>query len=727
MVMKPVDEFEKKVSACVNELQKERKKIEKLLKSYKVISEKVFSDFNRKIDNIFRRELKKLFGNESKPGQYWFQEEFLNFNGKPSEELVFAFWGCDGSESYRRGEEEPTPFLRENIYLRGTRWETKEERDKFYENFRKIKYVFKNHVPVDFFGCYVKSCPPILKIVTTPSEPPSTSPYAEIFFPIGESFVTSLAGGTGKLKQYFSNLSLEKPEETEQEDIVGKLQNGWDLAKAEIENLKIIQKLAQEFEKAEIEFEVSERLEKLPENLGILRIIRYDPENKLLILNKQVSAMTEEEKRHFLELSTDDDYQKAINELFKKSQEQFLYAIIFKILASFQCYPWLEYDGNWPYDLYIITPKNENKKENKACFSLAVSKENQKILEYLPHLQRLIDEGFVGYRAMEVKLWEKLSLDVHYYWLWKREYEERKEKYEALCNAVKFIIQGICEKRKIKYRDIAHRVKEFDKFYDKIINKVNKMFSRKLDFDLAEKTKDYLFSLKDNADYDKEEKLLLWYRIMPKDGKENLLQQADEYREGDKEKYEKLINDIFMEMNKDEILTKDLIMSPKFNFERIIEKKYIKDIAGVRVNCYYKSDAKKLWEFIKSNKEYGLNLFDDPKEPTTKPGHFDYPRYHHWVRLAKPRLDLPEYSDLENLPCEIQIGTVLEEGWAEVDHKIIYKSESFLPDEEIKELKQKSFSKLLPCIRTTDKGFDDLRKEREEKDFKHGGSENLND
>lgn len=318
------------------------------------------------------------------------------------------------------------------------------------------------------------------------------------------------------------------------------------------------------------------------------------------------------------------------------------------VVTSFQYYSWPFQP--WPYDLYIISPSQEKRKQVSACFSLAVEKDNNKISQYLQCLQKLI-EGFSCYRDIEVKVWEQLAKDIHYSWMWKKEYENRKKRFEALCNAIKFIVQGLCEENKIKYKDIPHRVKEFDKFYDKIVGKIN--------------------------------------------------------NEKSSEKLEKL---------------EKLFRSPQLSFDRVIKEKFVKDIAGIRVNCYYKSDASRLWNLIKKNgKSYLLYSFD-PKEPSTEPGVFEYSRFHLCVRLETKRLKLPEYSNLKDLPCEIQIGTILEEGWGEVDHEIIYKPESFLPDEEIKELKKISFSGLLPNIRQADTGFDKLRKKRKTKDFNHGGA-----
>ena len=176
--------------------------------------------------------------------------------------------------------------------------------------------------------------------------------------------------------------------------------------------------------------------------------------------------------------------------------------------------------------MYIIGGSTPEERENIfACFSLAVRRDNNNISKYLESLETLI-KGFSGYKEIEKNTWGRLSENVHFYWMWKREYENRKKRFEAICNATKFIVQGICEENenKIKYKDISHRVKEFDKFYDKIVEKINSESCEK------------------------------------------------------------------------ELL--ELFRFPKIGFDRVIQEKYVKDLAGIRVICYYKSDAYKLWSLI---------------------------------------------------------------------------------------------------------------------------------
>lgn len=261
MVMQPVNKFQEKVNTCKKSLSEENEKLTERLNSYKVISEKIFHNITSQIDCIFRKNLRVLFGDENSPDIAWFHDEFLNFRETPSDELVFSFWGCDGSESYHR-KEEPLPFLRENIYLRGTRWENKETRAQFYKNFRRIKYLFENYVPVDFFGCLAEKCPPILRITTNASQTESQvelQGVPTIVLPLGESFVKGFSEGSSlrKLAEYICKCSKNAQREIEDKEIEG----FWNeiRKKKEINDSVFIDELHRQFENVDIIFSSKEK------------------------------------------------------------------------------------------------------------------------------------------------------------------------------------------------------------------------------------------------------------------------------------------------------------------------------------------------------------------------------------------------------------------------------------------------------------------------------------
>jgi len=64
-----------------------------------------------------------------------------------------------------------------------------------------------------------------------------------------------------------------------------------------------------------------------------------------------------------------------------------------------------------------------------------------------------------------------------------------------------------------------------------------------------------------------------------------------------------------------------------------------------------------------------------------EPDRFGYMSLHYIVYLNDSRSKLPEYIGLTGLKFEIQIRTILQHSWAEIEHELGYKSKNSMPDE----------------------------------------------
>ena len=60
---------------------------------------------------------------------------------------------------------------------------------------------------------------------------------------------------------------------------------------------------------------------------------------------------------------------------------------------------------------------------------------------------------------------------------------------------------------------------------------------------------------------------------------------------------------------------------------------------------------------------------------------FGYQSIHYLVKFTSLRSRLPEYEPFANAIAEIQIRTILQHAWAEIEHDIQYKSASVIPTE----------------------------------------------
>jgi len=98
----------------------------------------------------------------------------------------------------------------------------------------------------------------------------------------------------------------------------------------------------------------------------------------------------------------------------------------------------------------------------------------------------------------------------------------------------------------------------------------------------------------------------------------------------------------------------------------------IRDLAGVRVITYVPGAVSQIHQAISTNFE--VLEAEDKGKKLEKEGRLGYQSVHLLVRFASSRLCLPEYSRFKELVCEIQIRTILQHAWAELEHDIRYKS-----------------------------------------------------
>jgi putative GTP pyrophosphokinase len=103
------------------------------------------------------------------------------------------------------------------------------------------------------------------------------------------------------------------------------------------------------------------------------------------------------------------------------------------------------------------------------------------------------------------------------------------------------------------------------------------------------------------------------------------------------------------------------------------ERVQIHDVLGLRLVCPFLEDLKHIEDLIRGKFEV---LEEEKKGAVQSFKEFGYDSTHFLVALPA---DLVEQLALSPpLPCEIQVRTILQDAWAEVEHELIYKSK-FLP------------------------------------------------
>ena len=142
-------------------------------------------------------------------------------------------------------------------------------------------------------------------------------------------------------------------------------------------------------------------------------------------------------------------------------------------------------------------------------------------------------------------------------------------------------------------------------------------------------------------------------------------------------------------------------VSPIHNIqERIKAKKsienakdYLRDIAGIRVICYFIDDIYNLVNALKRQSEL---IFIREKDYIQNPKPNGYRSYHVIIAVPVYYLDTMEY-----FPVEIQLRTMTMDLWASMEHRVCYKK---LPEhrEELAE----AFCKYADILRKIEEQFE---------------------
>jgi len=129
----------------------------------------------------------------------------------------------------------------------------------------------------------------------------------------------------------------------------------------------------------------------------------------------------------------------------------------------------------------------------------------------------------------------------------------------------------------------------------------------------------------------------------------------------------------------------------------------ITDLSGVRICCYFSSQLDKVAALIKENFIIIPELSID-KRKTIDPDRFGYLSLHYVVKLSVERANLPEYKKYKDLLCEIQVRTILQHAWAEIEHDLGYKANIGIPRKI-----RRQFSRLAGLLELADEQFDNIK------------------
>ncbi|MFS9145069.1 GTP pyrophosphokinase [Streptococcus infantis] len=175
-------------------------------------------------------------------------------------------------------------------------------------------------------------------------------------------------------------------------------------------------------------------------------------------------------------------------------------------------------------------------------------------------------------------------------------------------------------------------------------------------------------------------------------------------------------------LNYVENTVKDIIKSESINVHEIIgrvktveslqgkvkRKNYsnlaeITDLCGIRIITYFSDDVDRIAELISQEFEVDVENTID-KRKSEDPTKFGYVSLHYVVSLKEENSSSILYRRFENIKLEIQIRTVMQHAWAEIEHDLGYKSKEDIPDQY-----RRQFSRLAGLIELADENFLQLK------------------
>lgn len=141
--------------------------------------------------------------------------------------------------------------------------------------------------------------------------------------------------------------------------------------------------------------------------------------------------------------------------------------------------------------------------------------------------------------------------------------------------------------------------------------------------------------------------------------------------------------------------------------EKVTRKDYVSqeqmtDFSGIRVITYTTAEIPKVCNIIEQEFDVDIENSCD-KSDNLDVNQVGYLSVHYIVRLKNSRIALAEYRPYKDMCCEIQVRSLLQHAWAEIEHDRNYKFSGVLP----KELRRRFFL-VAGTLELMDKEFQSL-------------------
>ncbi len=168
--------------------------------------------------------------------------------------------------------------------------------------------------------------------------------------------------------------------------------------------------------------------------------------------------------------------------------------------------------------------------------------------------------------------------------------------------------------------------------------------------------------------------------------------------EAAKPRYKKLIEEIVFELKEPlkNISAMAQLTSRVKDTESLIEKtrrktysdplNQVTDLAGVRIVCQFSEEVAAAEQLIRDRFDV---LEEVDKSAKLEADRMGYQATHFIVRLPAANQG-SRYDSIKTLVCEIQVKNILQDAWAQIDHLLMYKAQSAIPEPQRRELNKVS-------------------------------------
>jgi ppGpp synthetase/RelA/SpoT-type nucleotidyltranferase len=131
----------------------------------------------------------------------------------------------------------------------------------------------------------------------------------------------------------------------------------------------------------------------------------------------------------------------------------------------------------------------------------------------------------------------------------------------------------------------------------------------------------------------------------------------------------------------------------------------ITDLTGIRIVVYFQDDIDRVLDVLRSEFEIDYTNSVDKRERTNQ-SEFGYRSFHYIISLGTHRAQLREYRPFAEMKAEVQVRSILDHAWAEIQHGALgYKAETPVPKRT-----QRHLAKAAALLETVDDLFMEAKK-----------------